>query len=114
MSKDLLDGELNMKKLLLLCSLAGLLTVEAAVACDMANKQEIQVGGRDGIAGVCPNNSLPVQCVNEGEGADSFTCNGPQGNFDGSDLQDLIAMACGCGAGQDDGATEQLRQELED
>jgi hypothetical protein len=102
----------NMRKGILLMCVVGLLNVGHANACDIVDKQEIQVGGREGISGKCPNNSLPVQCVNEGDGADSLTCNGPEGSFDGSDLQDLISMACGCAAGQDNGATEQLNQEL--
>ena len=48
-----------MRKVLLLFCMAGLLNVESAVACDIVNKQEIQVGVRDGIAGECPNNALP-------------------------------------------------------
>lgn len=103
-----------MRKGLLLFCITGLLNAEAALACDIVNKQEIQVGVRDGVAGECPNNSLSVQCINEGEGADSFTCNGPEGSFDGANLPDLIAMACGCGASQDQDATEQLDQELGD
>ena len=89
--------------------LIGLLNSGLAVACDIENKREIHVGVSTGVAGECSNNGSPIQCLSEGEGADSLNCNGPEGSFSGSDLQVLISTACGCGADQDDGATEQLR-----
>ena len=92
----------------------GLLNAGLAVACDIENKQEIEVGGNSGVAGECSNNGKSIQCLNEGRGADRFTCNGPQGSFSGPDLRALIATTCGCGANQEGGASEQLQQELED
>lgn len=92
----------------------GLVNTGLAVACDIENKQEIQVGVSAGIAGVCSNNGNSIQCLSEGEGTDRLTCNGPEGSFNGPDLQALISTACGCGAEQYDGATEQIDQELGD
>jgi hypothetical protein len=100
------------RKAFVLFFVIGTLSAESIAACDIVDKQEIQVGGHEGVSGSCPNNGLTIQCVRDGEGADSFTCNGPEGNFDGSDLQDLISTACGCGANSDDGAQDQLQQEL--
>jgi hypothetical protein len=113
-AKNPLSEDATMRKVFLLCSMIGLLNVGSAVACEIVDKQEIQVGVREGVAGKCPNNELTVQCVNEGEDANRFTCTGPEGSFDGPNLQSLISMACGCGADRDEGATEQLQQELGD
>jgi hypothetical protein len=90
----------------------GLVNTGLALACDIENKQEIHVGGSAGVAGKCSNNGDSIQCLSDGEGTDSLTCNGPEGNFSGPNLQALISTACGCGAEQNDGATEQLHQEL--
>jgi hypothetical protein len=90
--------------------LIGLLHAGSAFACDILNKQKIQVGVSEGVAGQCSNNGKPIQCLSKG--ADRLTCNGPEGGFNGSNLQQLIATACGCTAKRDHGATEQLRQEL--
>lgn len=101
-----------MRKGFLLFGLIGLLNAGLAVACYIENKREIHVGVSAGVAGECSNNGSPIQCISEGEGADRLNCNGPEGSFSGSDLHVLISTACGCGSNQDDGATEQLRQEL--
>ncbi len=90
----------------------GLMNAGWAVACDIENKREISVGASKGVAGDCSNNGSSIQCINDGEGADSFTCYGPEGNFSGPDLQALISTTCGCGADNEDGAKEQLQQEL--
>lgn len=101
------------KRVLVICWIA-LVNTGVAVACDIENKHEIHVGGSAGVAGKCSNNGHSIQCLSDTEGADSFTCNGPEGSFDGPGLQALISTACGCGAGQDDGPTDQLQQELGD
>ena len=103
-----------MRKGFVLCCLISLLNTASAVACDIVNKREIDVGGSKGVAGKCSNSGKPIQCISEGEQADRLSCNGPEGNFSGPDLQALISTACGCGASSDDGATEQLRQDLGD
>lgn len=94
--------------------LLGLLGATSAVACDILDKREIHVGGSEGVAGKCSNNSHTVECIRENEGADKFTCNGPEGSYDGSDLKALIATACGCGAGPAGDASDQLDEELSD
>jgi hypothetical protein len=103
-----------MRKSILVFCCIGLLNTGLAMACSIENRQEIEVGISEGVAGECSNNGNSIQCLSEGEGADRFTCNGPQGNFSGPDLQALISTACGCPAEQEGGAAEQLRQELED
>ena len=103
-----------MRKGFVVFCLVGLVHSGLAGACDIENKQEIHVGGGAGVEGKCSNNGHSVQCLGEGGGADKLTCNGPEGSYSGSDLQALISTACGCGAEQDDGATEQLHQELGD
>ena len=99
------------KGILMFCSI-GLLNAGIVQACDIENKREIEVGVSNGVAGECSNSGDSIQCLIEGEGADRFTCNGPEGNFSGPDLLALISTACGCGADPDDGAAEQLEQEL--
>ena len=101
-----------MRKGFVLLCLIGLLNAGSAVACDIVNKRKIHVGVSEGVAGECSNTGEPVQCVGKGEEANSLNCNGPEGSFSGSDLQDLIRTACGCGAQSDDGASDQLREEL--
>ena len=100
-----------MKKSFVVFCLIGLLNVGPAVACDILNKREVQIGVSKGIAGKCSNNGEPIQCLNEG--ADRLSCSGPEGSFNGSQLQELISTACGCTAHTDHGAREQLRRELE-
>jgi hypothetical protein len=99
------------KGLVLLCFI-GLLNAGSAAACDLVNKREIQVGTSEGIAGECSNNTATVQCISDGEGANRWNCDGPEGSFNGPNLQTLISTACGCGANPNDEAKEQLQQEL--
>jgi hypothetical protein len=101
-----------MRKGILLFCWIGLMHAGFAMACDIENKREIEVGVSKGVAGECSNNGMSIQCLSEGEGAGRFNCDGPEGNFSGPDLQALISSACGCGADQVDGAAEQLHQEL--
>jgi len=103
-----------MKNIFALICLLGLLHIQSTLACDIVSKREIQVGGSAGVAGYCPNNENTIQCTSGGEGADSFSCHGPEGSFNGPDLKSLIATACGCGAGDADGASDQMDQELDD
>jgi hypothetical protein len=90
----------------------GLMNAGWAVACDIENKREISVGVSKGVSGECSNNASSIQCIDDGEGADRFTCDGPEGSFSGPDLLALISTACGCGADQNEGSTDQLQQEL--
>ncbi len=101
------------KSIALLCVLA-LLQTGTAVACELVNKRTIQVGTSEGVAGECANNGAPVQCINNGEGAGRFSCDGPQGGFSGPNLQALIVTACGCSAADEDDASQQLQQEMDD
>tara|TARA_R110002072_G_scaffold136682_1_gene279190 strand:+ start:180 stop:500 length:321 start_codon:yes stop_codon:yes gene_type:complete len=103
-----------MKKSLLLFGLLGLLNAGSAAACDIDNKREIQVGNNNGVAGECSNNGAPIQCINDGQGAGRFNCDGPEGSYSGPNLQALISTTCGCSAnsGNDNDASEQLQEEL--
>ena len=101
-----------MKKIVLYVCVIGLLNTASAGACDLIDKRKIRVGVSEGIAGKCSNNTLPIQCVSDGKEATRLTCNGPEGSYSGSDLQDLISTACGCSANSDNGRREQLRNEL--
>jgi hypothetical protein len=103
-----------MRRVLALSCLLGLLHTQSTLACDIVSKRVIHVGGSEGVAGYCPNNENTIQCISGGEGTDSFTCNGPEGSFNGPDLKSLIATACGCGANDQDGASDQMDQELDD
>ena len=103
-----------MKKYLVEFCLLGLLYAGSAHACDIEQKREIQVGTSKGVAGVCSNNTAPIRCINDGQGAERFSCNGPEGNFSGPNLQPLIATTCGCAAASNDSAAEQLQQEIDE
>ena len=103
-----------MSKGFVLVCLVALLNTTSAVACDIVKKREIHVGGSKGVGGKCSNSGKSIHCISEGKRSDRFNCNGPEGNFSGPFLKALISTACGCGASSDDGAAEQLRQELED
>lgn len=103
----------RMSKAFLLYCLAGLFSAGPALACDIVNKREISVGVSTGVAGECPNNGGSIQCISDEEGSEGLTCNGPEGSYSGSDLPDLIATACGCGANADDNPGDQIEQELE-
>ena len=101
-----------MKNFFVVFCLIGLLNAGPAVACDILDKREVQIGVNKGIAGKCSNNGKPIRCLNEG--ANRLNCSGPEGSFNGSQLQELISTACGCTVHTDHGASEQLRRELED
>ena len=103
-----------MRKGFVLFCLAALLNTAPAVACDMLDEREIHVGSSKGVAGKCSNNGKDIQCISEISQPDRLSCNGPEGIFSGPHLQALISTACGCGASSDDGAAEQLGQELGD
>jgi hypothetical protein len=103
-----------MRNVFALICLLGLVNPLSALACDIVSKREIQVGGNEGVAGYCPNNENTVQCISGRKGENTFTCNGPEGSFDGPDLKSLIATACGCGANDEDGTPDQMNQELDD
>lgn len=100
-----------MRKVFLVISLIGLLNAGSTVACDILDKQEVQVGVSKGVAGKCSNNGEPIRCLSEG--GDGMNCSGPEGSFNGLVLQQLIVSACGCSVQTDGGATEQLDRELE-
>jgi len=100
-----------MKKSLFSFYIAGLLAATPTLACDILDKQEIQIGVSQGIEGQCSNNERPIQCI--GEGSNLLSCLGPEGTFEGYQLQSLIASACGCHAQASPDADEQLRRELE-
>ena len=97
--------------LILFCFI-GLLSAGVAADCDIDNKREIQVGVSTGVGGECSNSGSAVECFGEGDEATSMTCDGPEGSYSGSDLPALISSACGCAAGEDEGAADQLQQEL--
>lgn len=101
-----------MKKSLLIFSIAGLLVSAPALACDILDKREIQIGVSQGIEGRCSNNERPIQCISKG--SDLLSCRGPEGSYEGYQLQSLIVSACGCSPQNNQGANEQLRRELED
>ena len=101
-----------MKQGLLTFGIAALLSSAPALACDILEKREIQIGVSQGIEGRCSNNNRPIQCISEGP--DLLSCRGPEGSFEGYQLQSLIASACGCGAQNNQGASEQLRREFEE
>lgn len=101
-----------MRKGILMFCWIGLLNAGSALACDIESKREIEVGVSKGIAGKCSNNGMSIQCLDDGEGAGRFNCDGPEGDFSGPNLLALISTACGCAADQDDDTTDQLQQEL--
>lgn len=68
----------------------------AASDCGIENAVRTEVGPNGGITGACSNNGETVDCSYGIEG--DITCNGPEGTFNGNDLDGLIASACGCGA----------------
>jgi hypothetical protein len=68
-----------------------LLTLNTAHAsCELENSQQTD----NGVSGRCPNSGQEIRCTFEtGEG---WTCNGPMGEYSGSDLQGAVEAACGC------------------
>jgi hypothetical protein len=94
------------------CIFTVVLLLAAAAAradCGIANRENVQVGSRSGIKGICANNRLPITCIyREGEG---ITCDGPSGGYSGSDLDALIFSACGCSVEYE--REQQLKEELE-
>lgn len=82
------------------CVFALLVTVIAGAAaasdCGIENAARTEVGPNGGVTGTCSNNGGTVDCSYGIEG--EITCNGPEGTFNGNDLDGLIASACGCGA----------------
>jgi len=101
-------------KFKLVFGLIVLLDASSSLACDIVNKHEIQVGVSTGVGGECSNNGQPIQCITDVDSTGTFSCDGPQGDFSGPDLQALIATTCGCEAPSQEGITEQLDQELDD
>jgi hypothetical protein len=95
-----IHSELIVRRAFSVLFLIGALNAGPAPACDIADKQELDVAGRKGLEGKCPNNGHTVICLAEGSGAigtTSVVCHGPGGKYNGSDLQILISAACGCG-----------------
>ena len=86
-----------MRTLFALSLLAAVMTgATAASDCGIENAARTELGPNGGVTGTCSNNGGTVDCSYGIEG--DITCNGPEGTFNGEDLDDLIASACGCGA----------------
>ncbi|GEM_PF-3245835 len=101
-----------MRKSFLLLCLIGLLNARSAAACDIVNTRQISIGTSEGIAGECSNTGRPIECIDNGGGADGLNCNGPEGSLNGSNLQQLIFTVCGCGLNPGNDGANQMRQEL--
>jgi hypothetical protein len=82
----------------------------AADACTILNKRSVRMGVEKGIQGQCANNGQSIACTlgDEGEG---INCSGPEGNFSGDNMVELVSSACGCGDPRQSPGT--LEQQLE-
>ncbi len=85
--------------LLVLLSFSG-----DAAACSILNRKDTQVGSSRAIEGTCSNNGLPITCQVADDGG--ISCDGPEGSYNGYDLNALVFSACGCSSEQ-----EQQQQE---
>ena len=105
-----------MRSALLLLCLFALPTVEAVATCKLENQREVQVGTSTGVAGECSNSGARLSCFSDGENTERMSCEGPQGTYNGPDMQALIASACGCSAGSEAGndVNDQLQEAIED
>jgi 4-hydroxy-3-methylbut-2-enyl diphosphate reductase IspH len=96
-----------MKRAAIVLTAAMVFCYGVASACSIRDRKETQIGNDRTIEGVCSNNGLPISCmVAAGEG---ITCDGPEGGYNGYDLNALIYPACGCSLEQ-----EQLQEEKKD
>jgi len=83
-----------------------LISLEAAYACSVLNKEEARLGVSRGFRGECSNTGYPVTCVLE-EGS-WVTCRGYGGNYSGTSVSGLVFSACQCSA------QEERRKALEE
>lgn len=100
-----------MKSFTLFCAGCCLLATAAADACYIVNKRQTRLGVDYGIEGLCANNGWRVACTvtQDDEG---ISCEGPEGVFNGDQIQYLIMAACGCT--QQQGLQQQLEEQLEE
>ena len=89
-----------MKRTVIGCIVAAILLLHGvASACSIQDRKDVQIGDNKGVVGVCSNNGAAISCTFvAGEG---ITCNGPEGSYNGDDLNALIFSACGCSAQED-------------
>ncbi len=76
----------------------------ASAACSIQNRKDTQVGSSKAIEGTCSNSGLPITCQIADDGG--ISCDGPEGSYNGYDLNALVFSACGC-------SSEQEQQQLE-
>jgi hypothetical protein len=104
-----LSGESkDMKTAITAFSMITLLFFDTAFACTIQGQKKIQIGGNEGIEGVCSNSGLPISCADLG--SDEVSCSGPGGGYSGYDLETLIFSACGCSAQEEN--EQQLKKDL--
>ena len=82
--------------IIILFSMALLLSLGTAYACSVLNKERARIGVSEGFQGECSNNGYSVTCVLQ-EGS-RVTCDGYWGTYSGSNLASLIRSACRCNA----------------
>jgi hypothetical protein len=99
-----------MGKSLVLCWIFTLPIAGGALACEMENQRDVEIGGSPGIDGECSNNGKRVECLSDPISR-ILTCDGPGGRFSGpgQGMNALVATACGCDAQ----SAEETEQEQE-
>lgn len=87
----------NTMRTLRALSLVFTVGVGAAAASDCAINNVVQTdsGPNSGVTGICSNNGEPIECTYAIDG--SVACTGPEGTFNGDNLDALVMSACGCG-----------------
>ncbi len=89
-----------MKTALIASILFGLLSFQTvSAACSIQNRKDTQVGSSKAIEGTCSNNGLPITCQIDDSGG--ISCDGPEGSYNGYDLNALVFVACGCSSQQE-------------
>lgn len=89
----------------------SLLASASAEACSIVNKRETRLGVESGVEGQCANNGWRVACIVT-QDEEGISCEGPEGVFQGDQINYLIMTACGCNKRQ--GLQQQMEEQLED
>lgn len=100
-----------MKVWMLFWALSSLLATTSAEACSIVNKRQTRLGVDYGVEGQCANNGWRIACTvtQDDEG---ISCEGPEGVFNGDQINYLVMSACGCLKQQ--GLQQQMEEQLEE
>lgn len=100
-----------MKILITLTTVTAFAACNSAEACYIIDKHQVQLGVDYGIEGRCANNGWRIACTVSRQDSE-ISCEGPEGVFNGTQIDYLVLSACGCT--QQQSLQLQLEEQLKD